>query len=442
MFSCSEPFFTVVMATYGRGPHIKPSIRSVLQQDYRNFELIVVGDHCDDDTEAVVAEYAAARWINLEARCGSQSAPNNAGIEAAHGDVIAYIGHDDIWEQDHLTNLAEGFVRDSGVDFVVSGAIFHLPNGISGSQVTGLFDDDSAKHIHFFPPSSFAHRKSVCEKIGRWNMPMEIRAAVDADFLKRAAGADLRFASTGKITVHKFAAGHRYLSYLEHSSDEQEEMLQDLKHSEHAARIHAIVERSREYGTFMTIRHIDCESFAPGQLARQNAMRKGNIQKPEKLPSIGIKIHQIYGNFALDWQDRPQGGIRWTRRNPMPKFLLPYTHSSPVELYLTAFHEERDALDRIILECNGDHMEATGYGHRKRKRYWSAKFRLTLNPHPSNMSILHFRLLPNQIPKRDKRGLGIGPLIILTDIPRLWLRPDILIRRIWMVLSMKKNPRA
>ncbi len=48
-------------------------------------------------------------------------------------------------------------------------------------------------------------------------MPQDVRAPVDGDFLLRAAQADLTFASTGKITVHKFAAGHRYLSYLQQS---------------------------------------------------------------------------------------------------------------------------------------------------------------------------------------------------------------------------------
>lgn len=80
-----------------------------------------------------------------------------------------------------------------------------------------MFDADSDKHIHFFPPSSIAHRKSVCHRIGLWAMPQDVRAPVDGDFLLRAAQADLTFASTGKITVHKFAAGHRYLSYLQQS---------------------------------------------------------------------------------------------------------------------------------------------------------------------------------------------------------------------------------
>ena len=57
----------------------------------------------------------------------------------------------------------------------------------------------------------------------------KIKPPVDCDLLLRAAHAGLQFASTKKITVHKFAAGHRYLSYLRQTSHEQERMLRRMQ---------------------------------------------------------------------------------------------------------------------------------------------------------------------------------------------------------------------
>lgn len=432
MSSNREPYFSVVMATFGRGRHIEPSIQSVLAQTHRGFELIVVGDHSIDDTEAVVKAYAASgvRWINLDSRCGSQSAPNNAGIQAANGDLIAYIGHDDIWEQDHLSRLAEIFSRDSQIDFAVGGAIFHLPNGIPESQVTGIFEDDSAKHIHFFPPSSFAHRKSVCDKIGMWRMPFEICAPVDGDFLLRAAAADLRFASTGKISVHKFAAGHRYLSYWKHSSDEQKNMLRGMNSQDHARRTERIVEESKQSGTFMVVRHIDYEQFAPGELARKSASLKGNRQKPMPLPKQGIKMYPESGSFALDWHEEPINQIRWSLLNPIPKILLPYTHDAKVRFIFQAFHEDRAALDQIVLECKEKKMEIKGRRHQQSQDLWSAEFYATLHLHPTEMTVVDVHLFDKQIPLRTRRGLGIGAMRILPLTIRSWLRPETLSRKL------------
>src|SRR6185437_11947979 len=102
-----DPFFSVVLATYGRGRHIAPTIESVLRQAFSRLELIVVGDGCSDETEAVVGSFNSDRvsWRNLAQNCGSQSFPNNEGIRRARGPWICYIGHDDIWSPDHLAEV-------------------------------------------------------------------------------------------------------------------------------------------------------------------------------------------------------------------------------------------------------------------------------------------------------------------------------------------------
>ena len=95
----SRPYFSVVLSTYGRGEHIRPTVESVLRQTYSDIELIVVGDGCADETAEVVESFKPREvsWYNLEKNTSSQSFPNNLGIAKATGNWIAYIGHDDIW---------------------------------------------------------------------------------------------------------------------------------------------------------------------------------------------------------------------------------------------------------------------------------------------------------------------------------------------------------
>ncbi len=92
----------------------------------------------------------------------------------------------------------------------------------------------------------------------------------------------------------------------------------------HQDNIASIVAESKREDAFMIIRHLDYGQFAPGELARQNAERKGLVQQTSPLPDAGAVIRQAPGHFALDWQDIPLKGIRWTARNPKPKILLPY----------------------------------------------------------------------------------------------------------------------
>src|SRR2546423_10985205 len=132
------PRFSVIVPTYNRSRFIVPTLESALRQTDAPFEIIVVGDGCTDDSEQVIKRRfgRAIRWMNLSQHSSSQSAPNNAGIEAARGTHIAYLGHDDIWSPQHLEMLA-AVLDDDRIDFAVSGCIFHGPPGSMYYQYTG-----------------------------------------------------------------------------------------------------------------------------------------------------------------------------------------------------------------------------------------------------------------------------------------------------------------
>lgn len=412
------PKVSVIMATWGRGRHILPSIQSALRQTYSNFELIVVGDACSDETASVVQglDDPRVRWLNLPTRCGSQSAPNNAGIRIAGGKFIAYLGHDDIWEPSHLAELSRVFALPEAPDFAVSGLIAHLPYGLPGSEVMGLFNEDSAKHRYFFPPSSFAHRKSVLDRIGAWNMPSETRAAVDADLLLRAAAADLRFASTGVVTVHKFTAMLRYLSYLQPSSEEQAEMLAELGTADHDARIAKIVETARRMGRFMPEARSSHDHFQPGELARISAARRGVSMTAAEPLGSGAVIRQRPENCWLDWQTKPRFGIRLNTRNPRPRFPLAFTASGPVALRMSVVHPDPMALGPLHLLCNGVPVTACPGRLRPSLWGWTALYEAEIVLRPDGPSVLEFLLDHRQKTKRRhiflRYGFGIGNLLL------------------------------
>jgi glycosyltransferase involved in cell wall biosynthesis len=108
------------MATYNSGRHIVPSVQSVLRQTLQDFELLIVGDGCTDDTEAAIRPFLSDRvsFCNQAVHSGSQSAPNNLGIAAPRGMNVAFIGHDDIWSADHLASLQALFAMDPGLHFL------------------------------------------------------------------------------------------------------------------------------------------------------------------------------------------------------------------------------------------------------------------------------------------------------------------------------------
>lgn len=212
------PRVTVIIPTYNWSTVLPYSIGSVLAQTFTDFELLVIGDGCTDDSERVVAEIRdpRVRWINIR-RTGHQSGPNNEGLRQARGERIAYLGHDDLWLPHHL---AQGVAAlDAGADFVQSILAGVGPDG----RVEAM------PHSRWKPPTSVMHRKSSTDSIGGWRDYREMNVAPEHELWDRAAAAGFQFALIPRLTGVKFPAGLRRDVYRERPFHEQAAWLERIR---------------------------------------------------------------------------------------------------------------------------------------------------------------------------------------------------------------------
>lgn len=111
-----SPLVSVIIPTYNRKKTLKRCIDSVLQQSYRNFEIIIVDDCSTDGTmEFVEAEYGNIADINIiyvrnDSNLGA-AASRNVGVSYANGEYIAFHDSDDEWYHDKLEKQMHHFVR-------------------------------------------------------------------------------------------------------------------------------------------------------------------------------------------------------------------------------------------------------------------------------------------------------------------------------------------
>jgi len=91
-----KPLVSVIIPTYNRGWIVKEAIESVMAQDYRDFELIVVDDGSTDDTDDILNSYRGDIMVFRQENQGV-SAARNRGLSEASGRFIAFLDSDDLW---------------------------------------------------------------------------------------------------------------------------------------------------------------------------------------------------------------------------------------------------------------------------------------------------------------------------------------------------------
>lgn len=106
-----NPLVSVVIPTYNRAWILSEAIDSVLDQDFKDFELIVVDDGSTDATQDLLSKYGHRIRI-IEKENGGVSSARNRGILSAKGKLIAFLDSDDVWLPRKLTHQVNLFRED------------------------------------------------------------------------------------------------------------------------------------------------------------------------------------------------------------------------------------------------------------------------------------------------------------------------------------------
>ena len=211
------PRVTIIVPTYHWSAVLPFSIGSALDQSFADFELIVVGDGCSDDSAEVVAAIGdpRVRWVNLPSNSGHQSAPNNEGLRQARGALIAYLGHDDLWLPHHLQCLVEPI--EAGADMA-----FGLTQMVPAATEPGPWIVGGPYQRNgWLPPTSVVHRRALAERCGGWRDHRGLSVDPEVELWTRFHDAGAKIHPVSRLTAVKLPAALRRGVYRERPSHEQ-----------------------------------------------------------------------------------------------------------------------------------------------------------------------------------------------------------------------------
>jgi glycosyltransferase involved in cell wall biosynthesis len=126
----TSPLVSVVIPAKNAAGTIGRAVQSVLVQDYRPIEIIVVDDASEDETAELAGsmDSAIVRIVRLPTSLGAGGA-RNVGIEAAKGEIVAFQDADDEWLAGKLSKQMALLLSDQRMSFVACGTRFISPSG-------------------------------------------------------------------------------------------------------------------------------------------------------------------------------------------------------------------------------------------------------------------------------------------------------------------------
>jgi len=188
-------FFTVIIPLYNKEKYIENAIKSVLNQTFTDFNLLIINDFSTDKSVEIASKYISdtVEIIHHEKNAGLAAA-RNTGIKNSNSNYITYLDADDLWKPTFLESifqLIQNFpeARIFGTNYEeVWDAVIKNPH--NGSEILPI---NFTGYINFFKINvkqgiynhgSVCFHKEVFEKVGFYNE--KINFSEDLDFNIRA----------------------------------------------------------------------------------------------------------------------------------------------------------------------------------------------------------------------------------------------------------------
>src|SRR6266496_3640136 len=193
MLNTSSPIVSIIMPTYNRAGYIAETIESIRNQTYQNWELIIVDDGSDDNTEEIITQIKDERIRFYKAgRIGLNGKIKNIGLEKVSGALIAFIDSDDLWAGTKLEKQVAALQQYPDAEFSLTGGYnfrkLNEPIDFFYKQKEGIKYGDV--FISFFKSElstttpSLMMRKQCMDVSGRFN---ESKPFADVDFILELA---------------------------------------------------------------------------------------------------------------------------------------------------------------------------------------------------------------------------------------------------------------
>jgi glycosyltransferase involved in cell wall biosynthesis len=206
MRSTSLPLVSIITPSYNQGWCIERTILSVLKQDYKNIEYIVMDSNSTDETGEILDRYEGRIQKICREKDKGQSDALNRGFKMASGQILAYLNSDDCYASKSVVGEAVSALTSdrvgtatSEVDAVYGRRYFIDKDGFyTRSYPYREFDAELLKKSCYLPQECCFWTREIYERAGGF-VDENLRFAMDYDLWLRFLKAGAKFRSLDRV---------------------------------------------------------------------------------------------------------------------------------------------------------------------------------------------------------------------------------------------------
>ncbi len=181
------PFFSIIIPVYNKEKFIEKTLQSVLNQTFTDFEVIVINDGSNDDSESKILKHQDNRINYFAKKNEGVAVARNFGISKTSGSFICFLDADDYWYSDFLSTM-KSYIDKLSTQKVFACAIeietkrkkfaakYSIPRN-NDYQIVNFFD--GSQHESALWTSSTVIERTVFDKVGIFDEKIKVSEDTD-----------------------------------------------------------------------------------------------------------------------------------------------------------------------------------------------------------------------------------------------------------------------
>ncbi len=215
---------SVILPTFNRGGYLEHAVRSVIDQTYQDFELIIWDDGSTDQTEELVRSFREKRIQYFCEQNQGVAYARNQAISKSHGELIAFLDSDDAWRPEKLSKQVRAMESFPHVDLLFSDFLnfdvvketqktgfqqeLHGIEHLTISQLDdglSLIEDGMLESLalgNFIATDTVMIKREILERLGGFDE--RLRNSEDFELWWRLGLAGIKFAFLGEVLLNRY----------------------------------------------------------------------------------------------------------------------------------------------------------------------------------------------------------------------------------------------